>query len=169
MALKEKFPMGSKYIKRKKSGKNQHRSLRMETISAQSQYERLKTSFPDLVQEELSDTKFSVVIKLRPDVFSKEYDVRVLFETGRVSVYVIGELKIASNRTKLPHVYSNELKHICLYGKEGESWSSEKSIVSTIVPWASEWLYYYELWLIDGQWHGGGHDEYANEKKVKNE
>lgn len=30
-------------------------------------------------------------------------------------------------------------------------------IANTIVPWTSEWLFYYEIWLATGQWHGGGH------------
>jgi hypothetical protein len=26
----------------------------------------------------------------------------------------------------------------------------------TVVPWTSEWLVFYELWLITGEWLGGG-------------
>ena len=26
----------------------------------------------------------------------------------------------------------------------------------TIIPWAIEWLKYYELWRITGKWLGGG-------------
>lgn len=161
--------MGSKFIKAKRTGGNRNKTLGFKAISAQSQYERLKASFPDLVTEEYTGTKFSVVLKLRPDVFSKEYNVRFVFN-GRLSVYVAGEkLRIASNRKKLPHVFDNDLQHICLYGEGGENWSVNKSIASVVVPWASEWLYYYEMWLIDGQWRGGGHDEYANENLEKNE
>ncbi|MDY0295864.1 MAG: hypothetical protein RB296_00975 [Acidobacteriota bacterium] len=29
-------------------------------------------------------------------------------------------------------------------------------IAKTIVPWASEWLIFYELWLATGEWLGGG-------------
>jgi hypothetical protein len=53
----------------------------------------------------------------------------------------------------LPHVFGGE--DLCLY-YEGE-WTSEMALVETIVPWASEWLVHYELWLITGEWGGGGH------------
>ena len=41
-------------------------------------------------------------------------------------------------------------------------------IADTIVPWAQEWLYYYEIWLATNEWCGGGHiptsqDEYEKE------
>lgn len=158
--------MGSKYIKRKKN------NYTNKTVSVGSQLERLKSSFPNLILEESSEVGFSVIIKLRPDVFSREYDVKIVYEVlNGVSVYIVNEkLKIAENRSKLPHVWDNELQKICLYTKNnGGDWNSEKSIASTILPWASEWLYYYELWLIDGMWRGGGHDEYANETEIKNE
>ena len=29
-------------------------------------------------------------------------------------------------------------------------------LATTIVPWCSEWLFYYELWLATGEWLGGG-------------
>jgi hypothetical protein len=28
---------------------------------------------------------------------------------------------------------------------------------NTILPWISEWLFFYELWLFTGDWLGGGH------------
>lgn len=29
-------------------------------------------------------------------------------------------------------------------------------IADTYIPWAIEWLYYYEIWLVTGEWCGGG-------------
>ena len=162
--------MRGNYFKSKKTCKNRV-SANLVTISVQSQFERLKASFPNLVVEEYSKSNFSVVVKLRPDTFSREYDVRFKYGAGKsISVFIVNEeLKIAKKRTKLPHVYDTKLQRICLYGKDGGSWSSDKSIASIVVPWASEWLYYYELWLIDGEWLGGGHDEYANDKIKEDE
>ncbi len=162
--------MGSRYFKTKKNPKKYLRK-RVESIPLSSQFKRLKSSFSNLIVEEHSKYKFSVIIKIRPDVFSKEYDVKIVYETGKiVSVYIVNEkLEIAQNRDKLPHVFNHDLQKLCLYSKDGGRWSPDKSIVSTIIPWASEWLYYYELWLIDGKWLGGGHDEYADENIIKNE
>jgi len=30
-------------------------------------------------------------------------------------------------------------------------------LADTVIPWASEWLLHYEIWLATGTWHGGGH------------
>jgi len=158
--------MGSRYIKTKRRS---NKSLKI--IPLESQFERIKTSFPNLNILEKSTSKFVVEVKLRPDILSREYDIKIVHEIGKtVSVYVVNEtLQIAKNRKKLPHVFDNKLQKICLYSADGGRWDSTKSIASTIIPWASEWLYYYELWLIDGIWRGGGHDEYANENSVKHE
>ena len=73
------------------------------------------------------------------------------------------DLKIASNRTKLPHVYNSKQQQLCLFSPSKKEWNGFTYIVDTVIPWASEWLYYYELWLPEGQWYGGGHNEYPNE------
>ncbi|NDV15783.1 hypothetical protein GO009_07060 [Muricauda sp. TY007] len=148
----------SRYIKRNRTKFKKQCAA----ITVKSQFIRLKSSFPNLVEEEYSENRFSVVIKLRPDIFSKEYDVRIVYE-GRatVDVFIVNEkLDVATNRDVLPHVFNHTEQKICLYSRTGGSWTKDKSIVSTIVPWASEWLYYYEHWLIDGEWKGGGHPEY---------
>lgn len=31
-------------------------------------------------------------------------------------------------------------------------------LADTILPWTSEWLLHYELWLVMGRWAGSGHD-----------
>jgi hypothetical protein len=53
-----------------------------------------------------------------------------------------------------PHRYSEG--NLCLYLPNANEWGSHMLLAHTIVPWASEWLMHYELWLIDGKWHGGG-------------
>ena len=30
-------------------------------------------------------------------------------------------------------------------------------IANTTLPWTAEWLFFYELWLVTGEWDGGGH------------
>lgn len=45
---------------------------------------------------------------------------------------------------------------LCLYDPREQDWSPVWPIADTIVPWASEWLFYYEGWLLTGEWAGGG-------------
>lgn len=40
-------------------------------------------------------------------------------------------------------------------------------LVDTILPWTSQWLLYYELWLITGHWMGSGHDHPADTGSLK--
>jgi hypothetical protein len=36
-------------------------------------------------------------------------------------------------------------------------------LAATILPWTTEWLIHYKLWLITGRWAGGGHTHTTNE------
>jgi hypothetical protein len=61
---------------------------------------------------------------------------------------------------KPPHIYLRpELTSgwsLCLYDPRTDEWQPDRSIAETIIPWAAEWLFFYEGWLIDGRWAGSG-------------
>ena len=59
----------------------------------------------------------------------------------------------APGRHLLPHVYSNGDLRLYLPGQ----WNESMLLADTILPWTSQWLLYYELWLITGHWVGSGH------------
>jgi hypothetical protein len=151
------------------------RQARKKGFSAKFQLEKIKAMFPNLMINKSKGNSFEIEIKLRPTTLSEEYDVKICFDKFLgVDVYVINKkLKIAKNRSKLPHIYPPfNAQRICLYSPKKRQWTREKLLVSTIVPWASEWLQFYELWLVNGDWLGGGHDEYSNyveKKKVEDE
>ncbi|MBD3861974.1 hypothetical protein [Olleya marilimosa] len=151
------------------------RQARKKGFSAKFQLEKIKELFPNLKIIKSKGNNFEIEIKLRPTTLSEEYDVKICFDKFLgVNVYVINKkLKIAKNRTKLPHIYPPfNAQRLCLYSPKKRQWTREKLLVSTILPWASEWLQFYELWLVNGDWLGGGHDEYSDyveNKKVKNE
>lgn len=50
------------------------------------------------------------------------------------------------------HLYRD--RSLCLYWPREWWWTAGESMVSTIVPWAAFWLYYYELWETTGRWWG---------------
>jgi hypothetical protein len=52
----------------------------------------------------------------------------------------------------LPHTYNTGT--LCLY--EPDEWTDSMYLADTIVPWTTEWLINYEIWLATGDWHGGG-------------
>jgi hypothetical protein len=71
------------------------------------------------------------------------------------------QLQLAEGKTALPHIYPGD--ELCLH-YPGE-WTRDMSIAETIIPWASEWLYFYELWALTGEWQGGGHEPGTDDAK----
>lgn len=96
---------------------------------------------------------------LKSSPIGDEYKVKLTYELGKSpNVFVLEPepLKLAVGKTKLPHVYDHKKQRLCLFYPDWKEWNSSKSIAQTVVIWAIEWLYHYELWLITGEWLGGG-------------
>lgn len=59
---------------------------------------------------------------------------------------------------QIPHLIYNaekpELSGLCLFDPDGNEWSDASLIADTTVRWTSEWLLYYELWHLLGEWLG---------------
>jgi hypothetical protein len=93
-------------------------------------------------------------IRLQPTPASCAYAVRLSYRCGRrPDVTVIDPaLQLRRGAAKLPHVYKDDV--LCL-NFPGE-WRDDMLLAHTVVPWISEWLVYYELWLVTGDWLGGG-------------
>jgi hypothetical protein len=94
------------------------------------------------------------IVELRPTPVSRCYTVKITqrppFDPDvRVLAPV---LRLHPSARGLPHVYPGD--QLCLY-QPGE-WQSNMSIADTVLPWTTEWLYHYEIWLITGEWTGGG-------------
>lgn len=138
-------------------------------IASSEQLKKILEHFPtaEIISE--SWNSFEIVIKLQPSNISEVYDVKICYvENKSVKIFIINKkLKIANGRKKLPHIYVIKTQQLCLYSPIRNEWNACKYIYKTIIPWACEWLFFYELWLIDGQWLGGGHDEYQNESQTE--
>lgn len=57
----------------------------------------------------------------------------------------------------VPHKFGCEERppriHVCLqYG----DWSTDQLFTETVMPWCSEWILHFEIWMTTGDWHGGG-------------
>jgi len=98
------------------------------------------------------------VYDLTPSPLSESYTISLKYVLGKhPKVFVINKkLELAEGKTKLPHAYSTEKQHLCIYYKKANEWRSSMSIADTIIPWTSEWLFFYEIWLSTGKWKGGG-------------
>ncbi|MDR2947643.1 MAG: hypothetical protein LBV71_00400 [Prevotella sp.] len=96
---------------------------------------------------------------LQPTYLSPKYLIRVVYQREKhPNVYVIEPkpLTLAEGKSKLEHVYDTDKQHLCIYYKRAKEWNETKFIADTIIPWTSEWLLHYEIWVTTGTWHGGG-------------
>jgi hypothetical protein len=96
---------------------------------------------------------------IQPTPISPRYRVGIDYKKGKwPSTKVLSPKLVVPKGKSLPHVYDAEEQRLCLFYPRGDhpDWNSCKSLAMTIIPWASEWLFYYEIWLATGEWLGGG-------------
>jgi hypothetical protein len=54
-----------------------------------------------------------------------------------------------------PHLYSvSPLPMLCLFDPRAGEWKFSMPLSATVVPWATQWLGFYELWRATGRWTG---------------
>lgn len=99
--------------------------------------------------------ELTCVLPIQPSPASQIYSARLRYRhRRRPRVTVIDpRLELHPDARALPHVYAGD--ELCLY-YPGQ-WRHDMLLAATIVPWTAEWLIHYELWLITGNWTGGGH------------
>jgi hypothetical protein len=93
--------------------------------------------------------------RLTPSPLSRSYSVRLQYrEAGTPDVEVLDPQLQDRDGVRPPHMYSR--KRLCLYLPGAYEWSRRMWLSETIIPWTSEWLLNYEIWLATGEWCGGG-------------
>lgn len=98
---------------------------------------------------------------LTPSDLSPSYTVRVKYDgRARADVTVIDPV-LAKRDGRLPHVFPGD--RLCLHVPQ--EWDVSMPLATTIIPWAAEWLYHYELWLPTGVWQGGGHEPSSGRRR----
>lgn len=124
----------------------------------------LKYYFPNSECNISRDQRLSWKGYIQPTPCSQNYLVQLTYHRGKRPDIVVLFPKLEKwNGQKIPHTFSSE--RLCLYRNIYGEWSPFKPIATTIVPWTSLWLYYYEIWLSTGEWLGGGeHPPSDNDK-----
>lgn len=107
----------------------------------------IRNKFPSfkLIQEE-SYTYW--IGYLQPTNRSPRYQVRIEYDPYVPKVFILEPELLAF----APHRYPDQ--SLCLYHPNDKSFDGRAKIADTIIPWTSEWLYFYEAWLEDGIWWG---------------
>jgi hypothetical protein len=88
----------------------------------------------------------------------ESYRVKIEYRLQKRPVITVLSPKIQrrDDQPKIPHTYPGD--HPCVYFPTTGEWNAEKLIAVTIIPWLAIWLYFYEVWLVTGEWLGGGID-----------
>ena len=91
-----------------------------------------------------------------PSHLSKTYAVQLIYKLNKSpDIHVTKPKLVVPEGKRLPHTYRGE--RLCLYDPGVGEWRGDMLLVQTIVPWISEWLINYEIWLATGKWCGGIH------------
>ncbi len=108
-----------------------------------------------------------------PSALSDTYELKIIYKLGQApKAYIISPkpLPLAEGAKCLPHTYNyyDGKQRLCLYFPGSGEWRPTMLIAHTIVHWAVQWMYYYEIWASTGKWFGGGHGNWDVEKKESN-
>jgi len=56
---------------------------------------------------------------------------------------------------QLPHVYRlRPFPKLCLFDPLTDDWRADMLLSETFIPWAAQWLAFYEIWQVTGKWTG---------------
>jgi len=128
--------------------------------SSDAQLAAMRRQWPDFAGRRLGDGMLIWQGMLRPK--AQVYTVFICWHPVTMSLpYVIVDDPSLQPRqggtfTEIPHLifYADkpEQSGLCLFDPEGREWSPADLIADTTVLWTAEWLTYYELWHLTGEW-----------------
>lgn len=127
---------------------------RLHPIPMAVQMTRLKKAYPDS-KASLKRDVLRWVADLTPTPLSRTYRVKLeMHRDGTPKVRLVHPTLQTRDGKSCPHLYPGGV--LCLYLPGAFEWTREMQLVETVVPWISEWLAHYEVWLATGEWTGGG-------------
>lgn len=125
--------------------------------------------FPNCSHYFVPNGYFTVSTSIQATPQSESRLVQFRCEKRTMQVYVFGLGLSKENIQQIPHIFKSsssiieDKARICLYYNYGQQreFVFGDSLKKTIIPWTKEWLYFYDLYQITGQWYGGGHPHAA--------
>ncbi len=130
-------------------------------LSVHEQAARMR-AFPGF-KAKVRGAVLTAVGDVQPTEVSEVYRVKIEYQVWEPpSVWVTSpQLTCRENAKKIPHMYGQ--RELCLYLPGSGEWSGDLSLGHTLIPWISEWLFFYEMWHATGEWLGGGVEPAVNE------
>lgn len=130
---------------------NKKNIIKPKVITAAMQLTKILKEYNNVKSHKLEKDILNIVMEIKATQSSKTYNVKIRYKLGEKPVVIVTNIE---EGTKLPHTYLNN--NLCLYYPKSKEWSKYDYISDTIIPWISEWLYFYEIWLATDKWLGGG-------------
>ena len=85
---------------------------------------------------------------LQPTAESPRYRLRIVHNPGQPPRVFVDSHALDAN---CGHIYLDN-RSLCLYWPKQWWWTAGESLPGTILGWTALWLYFYELWLVTGEW-----------------
>ena len=95
---------------------------------------------------------------IKPTEYSRDYYVKISYKLWGIPKIWIIDPVIEYNEDV--HMYKDE-NNLCLYYHKENPWKDTYHIYDKIIPWTSEWLVFYELYLITGKWLGAAQNHFT--------
>jgi hypothetical protein len=133
--------------------------MKIKPITIANQAFNIKGMYKDAIVNTIQDKELQMVLSLKPSPLADIYKIKLLYNISSTpSVYVLEPkpLSLAKGKIVLPHCYDTPKQKLCLYYPKTKEWNKNMLLSKTIIPWAFDWLYHYEIWLATGNWTGGG-------------
>ncbi len=87
---------------------------------------------------------------ITPSIGCATYRIQISYAQAGIPEVRIKDPQITPSATI--HMYRNG--RLCLYNPEETPWKSSDNLHEKSIPWAAEWLVFYELYLLCGKWLG---------------
>lgn len=138
--------------------------FKSKALSIAQQLVKIQYDYSNFMCKTESNSTLIILGKIKPTPLSCYYKVRIEYKIGnRPNIFIVSP-QLRFNNIKIPHTYKDN--ELCLFYPKYKEWTKYDYISDKIIPWISEWLYFYEIWCITGSWVGGGKHPSKNKRKL---
>jgi hypothetical protein len=128
------------------------------TVTIAQQDAIIRSLFPSFKATSIRGDSGGWIGYLQPRVVSPKYRIELCYTIGDVPRMWVRSPPLHPDA---PHIWPQDGR-LCLYYPEEWLWRRREVIARTVLPLASLWLLYYELWLDTGRWLGpSSHDPHV--------
>lgn len=144
---------------------NKKKYFKPKALSIAEQLVKIQYDYSSFRCEVQSNSTLIIIGNIQPTPLSSNYTVKIIYKMGsRPNIFILSP-DIESSEGKIPHTYKDN--ELCLFYPRYKEWTKYDYIADKIIPWISEWIYFYEIWSVTGDWRGGGKHPTTSKRKMK--